>query len=228
LIAKSTGNSTRVDASLIAGPQLRVGPDSLAAYPVGRYNVDTMASTRITWQEAQLMPEDGKRYEAIDGELYVTPPAPVLRHQWISGNLQAALRRLLMEPGHGWVFGAPIGVEFPETEEGVQPDIIFVSTARSERLVKERIRGAPDLVVEILSPGTAERDRTIKLKLYRRQGINQYWIVDPDANSVDVWDLAGGATESETFSDRLPVRLGDQTFGEVDLAEISPPELENL
>jgi len=186
--------------------------------------VDTMSTTRITWQDAQLMPEDGKRYEAIDGELYVTP-APVLRHQWISANLEAALRRLLMEPGHGWVFDAPVGVEFPETEEGVQPDIIFVSKARSERLVKEGIRGAPDLVVEILSPGTAKRDRTIKLKLYRRQGVAHYWIVDPDANSVDVWDLAGGAAEPQTYTARLPVRLGDLAAGAIELAEIFPPEL---
>ncbi len=186
--------------------------------------MDTMSTTRITWQDAQLMPEDGKRYEAIDGELYVTP-APVLRHQWISGNLGAALRGMLMEPGHGWVFQAPVGVEFPETEEGVQPDIIFVSKARSERLVKEGIRGAPDLVVEILSPGTAKRDRTIKLKLYRRQGVAQYWIVDPDANSLDVWDLAGGAAEPQTYTTGLPVRLGHLAPGTIELAEIFPPEL---
>jgi Uma2 family endonuclease len=188
--------------------------------------VDTMATTRITWQDAQLMPEDGKRYEAIDGELYVTP-APFLRHQWIAGNLAAALRQLLMEPGHGWVFSAPIGVEFPETEEGVQPDIIFVSTGHSQHLVEEGIRGAPDLVVEILSPGTAERDRTIKLKLYRRHGVAEYWIADPDTNSVRVWDLAGGATEPEIYTDLLPVRLGDHTFGEIDLSEIFPPALED-
>jgi Uma2 family endonuclease len=186
-----------------------------------------MSTTRITWKDAQLMPEDGKRYEAIDGELYVTP-APVLRHQWISANLQAALRRLLMEPGHGWVFPAPVGVEFPETEEGVQPDIIFVSKGRSERLIKEGIRGAPDLVVEILSPGTAERDRTVKLKLYRRQGVIQYWIVDPERNIVDVWDLAGATTEPETYSDSLPIRLGKQLFGEVHLSEVFPPELDDL
>lgn len=118
------------------------------------------------------MPEDGKRYEAIDGELYVTA-ARSRRHQWVSGRLEVELRRLLEQPGHGWVYDAPIGVEFPESEEGVQPDIIFVSRARRERLVEEGIRGAPDLVVEILSPSTAERDLTIKRKLYERQGVAQ-------------------------------------------------------
>lgn len=110
----------------------------------------------------------------------------------------------------------------------MQPDIIFVSKGRSERLVKEGIRGAPDLVVEILSPATAERDRTVKLKLYRRQGVIQYWIVDPERNILDVWHLASGATEPQTHSDSLPVRLGDRLFGEVDLSEVFPPELDDL
>lgn len=170
------------------------------------------------------MPEDGKRYEAIDGELYVTA-APSLRHQWISGNLEEALRRILMKPGHGYVFHAPVGVEFPETEEGVQPDIIFVTRARSERLVPEGIRGAPDLVVEILSPSTAQRDATIKKKLYERQGVAQYWLVDPDLNVIDVWDFAAGATEQTRFEDRLPVVLGGRNYGEIALAEIFPAEL---
>ncbi len=120
---------------------------------------------------------------------------------------------------------APIGVEFPDTEEGVQPDIIFVSKAHGDRLVDEGIRGAPDLVVEIRSPTTAERDRTIKRKLYQRQGVASYWIVDPEAESVDVWDFEGGATEPKTFTDTLPVRLAGRTFGTIDLAPIFAPEL---
>jgi Uma2 family endonuclease len=188
--------------------------------------VESMSSTRITWRDALLMPEDGKRYEAIDGELYVTP-APVLRHQWISANLEAALRTLLLESGHGWVFDAPLGVEFPDTEEGVQPDIVFVSKARQHILVKEGIRGAPDLVVEILSPVTAERDRTIKKKLYHRQGVAQYWVVDPEAECVEVWDFATGAVEPKRYTDTLPVSLGARPIGAIMLAEIFPPELED-
>lgn len=169
------------------------------------------------------MPEDGKRYEAIDGELYVTP-APSRRHQRVTVNLVAAFLRLLDDPGHGWVYTAPIGVEFPDTEEGVQPDIIFVSKARSEILVEDGIRGAPDLVVEILSPSTAQRDRTIKRKLYQRQGVAQYWVVDPDTESVEVWDFAASATEPTRFTDRLPVRLGGLEAGEIDLTDIFQPE----
>ena len=183
-----------------------------------------MSTMRITWHDAQLMPEDGKRYEAIDGELYVTP-APSRRHQWISETLGAALRKLLVEPGHGWLYRAPIGVEFPDTEEGVQPDLIFVSRARAARLVDEGIRGAPDLVVEILSPGTAKRDRTIKQKLYQRQGVAQYWIVDADAESVDVWDFEAGVLKPTVYSDRLPVQMDGRGFGEVPLVGIFTPEI---
>ncbi len=182
-----------------------------------------MSTTRITWRDALLMPEDGKRYEAIDGELYVTP-APSRRHQRVSLKLGIALLELLEKPGHGWIYAAPIGVEFPETEEGVQPDIVFVSRARAERLVEEGIRGAPDLVVEILSPKTAERDRTIKKKLYQRQGVAQYWIVDPDAETVEVWDFAGGASAPEIHKTTLPVRLAGRPLGSIDLAEVFAPE----
>ena len=181
-----------------------------------------MAIARITWADAQLMPEDGKRYEAIDGELYVTA-APSRRHQRISANLESALRSLLDDAGHGWVYDAPIGVEFPVTEEGVQPDIIFVSREASTKLVDEGIRGAPDLVVEILSPSTAGRDRSIKLKLYRRQGVAQYWIVDPDGETVEVWDFAS-ETGPTTFKETLSVRLGGIDAGTIDLAHIFEPE----
>jgi Uma2 family endonuclease len=185
--------------------------------------VERMATTRITWRDAQHMPENGKRYEVIDGQLYVTP-APSRRHQWVCGRLFLALVRLLEEPGHGWVYAAPLSVEFPETEEGVQPDLIFVSRQRAERLVQEGIRGAPDLVVEVLSPSTAERDRTIKRKLYRRRGVRAYWIVDPDAEYVDLWDLEFGGDDPVRHTDRLPVELGGDAFGVISLPDTFAPE----
>ncbi len=187
------------------------------------YNVDSMATTRITWRDTLLMPEDGKRYEAIDGELYVSA-APSYRHQRISGKLFIALVRLLEEPGHGYLVAAPIGVEFPDTDEGVQPDLVFVSKARSAIAVKEGIRGAPDLIVEILSPHTAERDRTIKKKLYQRQGVAQYWVIDPEAGTVEVWDFEAGADRPARYVDRLPVRLAGRTLGEIELLAIFEPE----
>ncbi len=170
------------------------------------------------------MPEDGKRYEAIDGVLYATA-APTPRHQWISVNLASELAGILAKPGHGQVFHHPIGVEFPDEDAGVQPDIIFVSASRSDIVVTEGIRGAPDLVVEIASPDTAERDRTVKRDLYARNGVAQYWIVDPEAECIEVWDFAGGATESQRCSDRLNVKTGERRTGVIVVPDIFPPEL---
>ncbi|MGD8699420.1 MAG: Uma2 family endonuclease [Gemmatimonadales bacterium] len=182
-----------------------------------------MSITSITWREAQLMPEDGKRYEAVGGKLYVTA-APSWSHQRVSGKMFLALVRLLEEPGHGWVGAAPLGVEFPDSGEGVQPDLLFVSRQRADRLVPEGIRGAPDLLVEILSPSTAERDRTIKRELYQRRGARVYWMVDPDEECVDVCDFESGANYPVRFRDRLPVRLGGRSFGTIALDEIFAPE----
>lgn len=177
--------------------------------------------SQITWQDVQQTPDDGKRYEAIEGELYVTP-APSVRHQRISKRLQMAPIRLLEEAGHGEVLNAPVGVEFPATGEGVQPDLLFISNARRGIVAEDWLRGAPDLVVEILSPTTGARDRGLKRRLYGRQGVAEYWIVDPDAEAVEVWRFGEplDASRHERFTDRPPVRVGGETAGEIDLREV--------
>jgi Uma2 family endonuclease len=180
--------------------------------------VARMALSQITWQDVQQLPDDGNRYEAIAGELYVTPE-PSLQHQRISRKLLLALQKLIGDPGLGELFYAPVGVEFPATEEGVQPDLVFVSSRRRGILADPWIRGAPDLVIEILSPTTAHRDQGVKRKLYERQGVAQYWIVDPVAAAVEVWAY-GGEPGFERFTESLPMRLGRETHGEIDLAEI--------
>lgn len=186
---------------------------------VRRYNVEHMSATKVTWQDVLEMPEDGNRYEAIGGELYVSPP-PKPPHQWVSAGLFAELLDLLVRPGHGYLLYAPIGVEFPETEEGVQPDILFISKERLHIVTEHWIQGPPDLVIEILSPRTARRDRTVKRHLYERQGVAEYWIVDLDARQVEVWRFAAGAPEPERYTDILPVRLRDRQMGEIQLSKI--------
>jgi Uma2 family endonuclease len=195
--------------------------DPLARLRAWRYNVKGMPSTTITWHDILLMPEDGNRYEAIGGELFVTPP-PRVPHQRIAMNLVEALLPLLQQAGHGELFFAPVGVEFPDTREGVQPDILFVSNERLDIVGEDWLRGAPDLVIEILSPGTAARDRNIKLKLYQRHGVAEYWIVDPRNKTVEVWDFAKGATEPLVASERLPVHVRGSIVGDINLARIFP------
>ena len=169
------------------------------------------------------MPDDGNRYEAIEGDLHMTP-APTTLHQRVSKRLTYALDRILERPGLGEVFVAPYGVEFPATGEGVQPDIVFVSRKRREIITEAGIVGAPDLVVEILSPSTAGRDRTIKLRLYERHGVREYWIVDTDENAIDVWRF-GEEPAHKRFEGTLPVRLGTEQVGVIDLEAVFVADL---
>ncbi len=117
---------------------------------------------------------------------------------------------------------APVGVEFPDTREGVQPDILFVSNERLDIVGDDWLRGAPDLVIEILSPSTAARDRTVKRKLYRRHGVAEYWIVDPERATVEVWNFGADATAPLVASDRLTVRVRGAVVGGIDLSRIFP------
>ena len=117
--------------------------------------MSTMQTTApTTWEDVLRMPDDGNRYEFIGGRLYMTP-APVTRHQRISKRLERALMPILEDAGHGELFRAPYLVEFPGTGDRVQPDILFVSSERRGIIGEKAVLGAPELVVEILSPSTA-------------------------------------------------------------------------
>ena len=201
----------------------RVGVIDLApVFASGQGSPGPRPSTaRFTWQDAQRLPEDGNRYEAIGGELYMTP-AQTYRHQRVSMHLVLALDRILNEPGRGHALFGPIGVEFPATDEGVQPDLLFVSNKRRGIISDDCIRGAPDLMVEILSPSTASRDRGIKRQLYERQGVREYWIVDLEADAVEVWRF-GDDPECERFTTTLPVRIGTEQVGVIDLRAVFAP-----
>ncbi len=180
------------------------------------FTMQTTAPT--TWEDVLRMPDDGNRYEFIGGRLYVTA-APVVRHHRVTEALQSRLRQMLQAPGHGEVFYAPLLVEFPGTGDRVQPDIFFVSNERRGIVGEKQVTGAPDLVVEILSPSTAHRDRGIKLDLYARRGVREYWIVDPVEDVVDVWRFED-APGRERFTGEMPVRLGTEQVGTIDLDEV--------
>ena len=136
---------------------------------------------KFTYADYLNAPDDA-RYELLDGELIMSP-APNRLHQTASGNLFVELKLLMRRAALGEVFTAPFDVVLSDTDV-VQPDIMFVSSARAHIITDANIRGAPDLVVEILSPGTAERDRTFKRDLYARHGVKEYWMVDTELRRI--------------------------------------------
>ena len=141
---------------------------------------------KLTYDDFLLFPDDGKRHELIDGEHYVTP-SPNIRHQAILGRLFLAIGNWLASHPRGRVFVAPLDVLFSRFDV-VEPDLLYVSNERApELLAGQYVTGAPDLVVEIGSPGTRKRDETIKRRLYERSDVVEYWVVDPDIQVVRVY-----------------------------------------
>jgi Uma2 family endonuclease len=149
---------------------------------------------KLTYDDFLLFPDDGQRHELIDGEHYVTP-SPNRVHQRIVGNLHFELRTYLNAHVVGEVFLAPFDVVFSHFDV-VEPDLLYISNERRrEILTAQNVRGTPDLVVEVGSPGTRRRDETIKRRLYERSAVPEYWIVDPDLDVVRVY-----RRENEAFS----------------------------
>jgi Uma2 family endonuclease len=149
---------------------------------------------RWTYADYAALPDDGNRYEIIAGVLYMTP-APGTGHQSVSARLVTFLVTHVEFAGLGRVFAAPVDVELaPDTV--VQPDIVVILSANLDRITPSRIIGAPDLVVEILSPGTAGYDRREKQDAYARAGVGEYWIVDPGAQTVELLTLEQGGYRS--------------------------------
>jgi Uma2 family endonuclease len=141
---------------------------------------------KLTYDDFVLFPDDGKRHELIDGEHYVTP-SPSIRHQAILGRLYLAIGTWLANHPSGRVFVAPLDVLFSHFDV-VEPDVLYVSNERApELLAGQYVTGAPDLVVEVGSPGTRQRDETIKRRLYERSDVIEYWVVDPDIEVVRVY-----------------------------------------
>ena len=137
---------------------------------------------KLTYDDFLLFPDDGQRHELIDGEHYVTP-SPITRHQRISGDLYWLIRSFLEEHPIGEVFFAPLDVVLSHFDV-VVPDLLYMSTERASSVLTEaHVRGTPELVIEIGSPGTRQRDETIKRRLYERSGVLEYWIVDPSVDA---------------------------------------------
>ena len=145
--------------------------------------VTTGVNIKFTYEDYCNAPED-KRYELHDGDLVVVP-SPSQPHQDSSLEIATEIKLLIRRTGIGSVFVAPFDVVLSDTDV-VQPDVVFVSRERESIITHGNIQGAPDLVVEVLSPSTAHRDRTFKRALYARHGVREFWLVDTDAHTIEV------------------------------------------
>jgi Uma2 family endonuclease len=139
-----------------------------------------------TYEDYAKLPE-GERVELVDGEFFVSP-SPRTRHQALLGKLYRILAEWTESHLAGTVFPAPTDVVLSK-HDVVQPDIFFISKARLSIITELNIQGAPDFIIEILSPGEEKRDMVIKKALYEKYGVKEYWIVDPDAQTISAYDL---------------------------------------
>jgi Uma2 family endonuclease len=173
---------------------------------------------KFTVKDYMTTPED-KRYQLLDGEL-ILAPSPTTWHQRILLRLYRAVDEFVASGGLGEVLLAPCDVVLSD-HDVFEPDLLFVSNDRSNIVTTANLRGAPDMVVEVLSPGTARYDRGYKQTLYSRHGVREYWLVDPDAGTVEVLAASGQGlapvaayTREDTLTSPLLAGLS------IDLAEI--------
>jgi len=141
-----------------------------------------LSRSRLTFRDLWQTPDDGNRWEIVHGEVHVSPP-PDVAHQTTALNLASLLRAHARNLDLGDVWVAPIGVVLGKAI-GVQPDIVYVAKERLDIVQEKAIFGAPDLVIEILSPSTATRDRGIKKEAYEQSGVAHYWMIDPKRHTL--------------------------------------------
>lgn len=169
-----------------------------------------------TYEDYAKLPEDGLRHEIIHGEHFVNP-SPSTQHQHVSKRLQYQLYTKIELAGLGVLYDAPIDVQLSEFDI-VQPDIVIILNENVRKITPTKIKVAPHLVVEILSPSTSGNDRTIKKDLYERSGVNEYWIVDPYEQQVEQWILRDGKYAIETQA--KVIRLSFVSDVEVDFETV--------
>ena len=176
---------------------------------------------KLTYDDYARIPDDGQRHEIIDGEHYAVP-APFRPHQGLSIELGSRLHLFVKQHRLGRVFDAPFDVILSE-HDIVQPDLLFISTARAGILTKKNVQGAPDLIVEILSEGTRHLDETVKLDLYDRSGVLEYWMFDTTRQAARVYrrTLRGLRLVTELSAEAEDVLVTPLVPGlEIPLAEI--------
>ena len=163
------------------------------------------AGMKLTYDDFVLFPDDGKRHELIDGEHYVTA-SPNTKHQQVVVELVFLIRSWLEQHPVGQLFVAPYDIVLSHFDV-VEPDLMYLSNGRAAQVMTAaHLRGAPELVIEIGSPSTRQRDETIKRHLYERTGVSEYWFVDPELDVVRVYVREG---ERFTRPQELAHEAGD-------------------
>lgn len=178
---------------------------------------------RWTYEDYKRLPDDGWRYEVIEGELYMAP-APRPRHQEAAINLATAMSQFARSKSLGKVYTAPIDVLLPGLASPVQPDVLFIAADRLDIVQEEFIQGPPDLVIEVLSPSNWLDDRRTKFRLYARARVREYWIVDPERRTIEVFALRGHSfTLLNRYEAGETVRSEVLPDFEVAVNEVCPP-----
>ena len=170
---------------------MTTAPPPERLYPTLPADQSWPAQGQWTYADFLRLPEDGVRYEIIDGVLYMTN-APDPEHQHVVMVIAGTLWNLAQAGQLGTVYTAPIEVHLPGIAQPVQPDVLFIAEARREIMKAKFIEGAPDLIVEVTSPSTARADRKVKLDAYERAGVQEYWIVNPRTRVIEIYVLTRG------------------------------------
>jgi len=166
-------------------------------------------STKMTYEDLLLLPEDGLRHEIIDGEHYVNA-SPVTKHQRVSYNLIVEIGIYLRQHPVGRLYHAPLDIVFSPYDV-VEPDLLFITNEHEKIITTKNIQGAPDLLVEILSESNRKYDEVTKRALYERTGVGEYWIIDPARDTVRVfrrnvagrYEIAANLSRDETLTSPL-------------------------
>jgi Uma2 family endonuclease len=159
------------------------------------------STTKLGYAEYVCFPNDGFRHEVINGDHYMNP-APSTYHQTVSKRLQYQLYQQIELRDLGLLFDAPIDIQLSENDI-VQPDLVVLLNAKKSIITPTKIKGVPDLLVEIISPSSLENDRVLKKSIYQRMGVAEYWIVDPFEHTVDQLVLVNGVYKSRPHTDQL-------------------------
>ncbi|MBN1697339.1 MAG: Uma2 family endonuclease [Spirochaetales bacterium] len=165
-----------------------------------------LTKVKLTYRDFILFPDNGKRHELIDGDHFMTP-APSIRHQIVSKNIEYLFERYFRNSDTGIILYAPVDVYLSDSDI-VEPDLVIIKK-ENQKIIKDKyIKGHPDMVVEILSPATQKNDLELKKHLYEKFGVKEYWIVDPDNNEVQQYVLHGGKyMKRGTFTDGITTHI---------------------